>query len=105
MTLENKQQEFHLMENSIKRDLQVQIPGGPLLFCRNCWDYKTNLTETSFKTIYDVDKEHPLLVKEALDIKPAFGKTIWVITVLRKPKSNLTDEARKGKGPRPARMR
>jgi hypothetical protein len=92
MTIDKKHQEHSLMENSIKRSLQVQIPGGPLLFCNNCWDYKTNLTETSFKTTSEVDKEHPLLQKELLDLKPIFGKKVWIISILRQPKSKLIND-------------
>lgn len=82
-------EEFNLMQYSDKRTIEVQIPNGPLLRCPNSWDFKKNFTETSFKTLAKPDVENTLLKVEEIDLKPAFSKPIWKVTVLRQPESNL----------------
>ena len=80
------------MINSEKRTIKVEIPNGPILVCNNCWDYKTNLNETSFKTSSNITKEHPLLKIKSLDLTPIISKKLWLVTILRRAESNLKDE-------------
>jgi len=95
MTLEQLHLEYQLFEQSDKRAIEIDIPNGFRLVCLNSWDYKTNLNETSLKTTTHIEKTHPLLVVERIDFRPLSSKKIWKVTVLRRPKSNLTNEPRK----------
>lgn len=94
MTPEQKQDEFQLMENSDKRTIKVEIPNGPSLVCNHSWDYRTNLSETSFKTGAEVTVKHELLKVEELNLLPYSAKMVYKITILRRPESNLKNEQR-----------
>lgn len=98
MTKEEKYEEFELMNNSDKGTIKVQIPNGPLFVSRDSWDFRTNLTETSLKTFYKPTVEHELLAVKEIHLKPAFGKPIYLVTVMRQPKSNLKDDRQKNTG-------
>lgn len=97
MLIDDINKEYQLMMNSEKRTIKLDIPNGPSLVCNNCWDYKTNLSETSFKTTAPIDKEHPLLRMQELDLRPVTAKTIWLIRVLRQPESNLKNDNNQNK--------
>lgn len=97
MTVEDKNKEYQLMQNSQGRIIKVEIPNGPSLSCPHCWDYRSNLSQSSFKTTSYVAVEHPLLLKEELDLKPVTAKKIWKITVLRQQPSNLKEDGRRRK--------
>ena len=100
MNLEQIHLEHQLLEQASKRTIEIDIPNGFRIVCLNSWDYKTNLTETSLKTTTHIEKTHPLLIVEQLDLKPISSKKVWKVTVLRKPKSDLTDDPSKRKKPR-----
>lgn len=83
------QEEYSLMENSKKGPIRIQVPGGPLIEANTCWDYKTNLTETSMKTTADLNIDHPLVEIRQLDLVPYTSTKVFKITILRQPKSDL----------------
>ena len=83
MILKTKQEEYEIMLNSSKRTIKVEIPNGPKLDFHNSWDYKTNLTETTFKTNTYVEVGHPLLTVSVLDLSPVTTEKIWSIKILR----------------------
>ncbi len=91
MTLDEAKKEYELMQNSKKGSIKVQIPNGPLLICHGSWDYKSNLTEVSFKTSSSPIVTHPLLKTTKLDLSPVSLTEVWLIQVLRQPQSNLKD--------------
>jgi hypothetical protein len=96
--IDQKQEEYQLMQNSAKRTIKVQIPNGPELVCHNSWDYKTNLKETSLKTLTEITRTHPMLSVEELNLFPVTNTKMWIVKVLRQPNSNLKNVPRQAKG-------
>ena len=95
MSIKEKVAEYDLMENSKKTFVKVLIPAGPELYVNHCWDYKTNLTETSFKTTSLIEIKHDLLEIKSVDLAPVCPRTIYLVTVQRREKSNLKTKPRK----------
>jgi hypothetical protein len=85
----DQQAEYDLMRYSDQRTIKVQIPGGPELTCGGSWDYMTDLSQTTLKTLTEVKITHPLLKVEKLNLLPISARNVWKITVLRRPESNL----------------
>ncbi len=91
MTLDEANKEYEIMQNSKKGTIKVQIPNGPLLICHDGWDYKSNLTEVTFKTSASLIVEHPLLKVVPLDLSPVTSTKVFLVKVLRQPESNIKD--------------
>lgn len=84
MLVVDKQHEYDLMETSRKRTIEVVIPRGPKTAWMQCWDYKDNLKDVSFKTLtpptlYPYDK----ISSEEVNLMPVFNKTFWIVTIKR----------------------
>ena len=90
-----KENEYALMINSQKSKLEVQIPSGPLLKVRNCWDYRSGLTEVTFKTNTEISVTNDLMTIEFIDLRPTSSIKVYKVTVLRQPKSKLLDKRKK----------
>lgn len=86
--------EFALMSNSPRGPLKVQVPGGPLLECKEGWDFTTDLHKTSFKTTADIKVEHALVRKEPVDMLPATSQKAWKYTVFRQEPPKPEDPKR-----------
>jgi len=88
----DQQKEYDLMRYSDQRTIEVQIPNGPLLKLGGSWDYATNFTQTTLKTLTEVKITHPLLKVEKVNMLPVSARNVWKVTVLRNPESNLKNK-------------
>jgi hypothetical protein len=84
-----KHEEYELMQSSLKNNIEVPIPNGPVLKVNNTWNYFAGLTEITFKTTMPISVKHDLLKVEEVNLSPVTNKTFYKVTVKRQPDSNL----------------
>lgn len=84
-----KHQEYESMQGSLKSNIDVPVPNGPLLKVKNAWNYFAGLTEITFKTTTPLDVEHELVQIVEVDLAPVTNKKFYKVTVKRQPDSGL----------------
>ena len=71
------------------RTIETDIPNGPKVKWLECWDYKANLEEISFKTKTLPPIQNPLLEAKEMDMLPVQNFKFWQVTIRRYPKHNV----------------
>lgn len=75
--------EHVLMQNSELRTIETPINRGATIKWHGSWDYKSNLNETTFKTLTKQPYPHKLIEATEVDLSPIANIKFYKVTIKR----------------------